>query len=228
MWLEHTVLLGSGKPGIQRQHGGVRQLHSADRVGCITNLPLTAEEDEDVSRPLCAKLSDRITDRLILIAIVVTIIPVRPVTHLDREGPATDLQDRRIIEMPAEAFGVDGRARDDHLQVWPLRQELLEIAQEKVDGETALMGLIDDQGVVSAKQAIMLNLGQQDSIGHHLDQGLVTAVIGKPNLVAHNTSELHVELFGNAVGHTSRGDPSRLGMADLAVDSPTHVKKDLR
>jgi hypothetical protein len=72
--------------------------------------------------------------------------------------------------MLGKALGVDGRRRDDHLQIRPLRQDLAQVAEQEVDVEAALVRLVDDDRVVGAQQRIVLRLGQQDAVGHQLDR----------------------------------------------------------
>jgi len=49
-----------------------------------------------------------------------------------------------------EAFGVDGRRRDDDLQVRTARQQLLQVTEQEVDVQTAFVRFVDDDGVVGA------------------------------------------------------------------------------
>jgi hypothetical protein len=53
--------------------------------------------------------------------------------------------------MLRKALGVDGRRGDDDLQVGPARQQLLEIAEQKVDVQAALVRLVDDDRVVGVQ-----------------------------------------------------------------------------
>ena len=55
-------------------------------------------------------------------------------------------------EVPARTLRFDRRRGDDQLQVRPLRQDPLEVAEDEVDVEAALMRLVDDDGVVFAQQ----------------------------------------------------------------------------
>ena len=80
----------------------------------------------------------------------------RAVADLDRVGAAGDLDDRRRLppvgEVLGEALGVDGRRGDDQLEVGPARQQLLEVAEQEVDVEAALVRLVDDDRVVAAQR----------------------------------------------------------------------------
>ena len=198
----------------------------------VTDLALTREEDEDVAAALGPQLLDRQPDAGHLVAVVLGVAPAeRPVADLDRVGAAGDLDDRRrravAGEVPGEPLGVDRRRGDDELEVGPARQQLLEVAEEEVDVEAALVRLVDDDRVVAAQVAVALQLGQQDAVGHHLDQRVAGGVVGEPDLVADRLAELGVELLGDPLGHRPGGDPPGLGVPDGALDAPAELEADL-
>src|SRR3546814_19734881 len=60
---------------------------------------------------------------------------------------------RRAAEVCGEALGVDGGRGDDHLQVAAPLQQLLQVAEQEIDVEAALVGLVDDDGVVGRQPA---------------------------------------------------------------------------
>jgi hypothetical protein len=128
----------------------------------------------------------------------------------------------------AEPFGVDRRGGDHHLEVGPLREQLLEVAEDEVDVEAALMRLVDDQGVVRRQQPIVLQLGEQDAVGHQLDQGVRPGPVGEPHLVPDDAAERGVQLLGDALGNRAGRDPARLGVPDHARDAPAELQADLR
>ncbi len=86
MGLENTVLLGRGQPCIQRQDLQARLV--GERISGVPDLPLAAEEDQDVARPFTGELGNGVGDGLNLVARLGTRALVgigdRPVTHLDR------------------------------------------------------------------------------------------------------------------------------------------------
>ena len=65
-----------------------------------------------------------------------------------------------------------------------LGQQLGEVAQDEVDVEAALVRLVDDQRVVLAEHPVAGQLGQQDAVGHQLDQRVVADLVGEPHLPA--------------------------------------------
>jgi hypothetical protein len=68
-----------------------------------------------------------------------------------------------------KTVGVDGGRGDDDLEVGPARQDLAQVAQQKVDVQAAFVRLVDDDGVVGLQQRVGLGFGQQNAVGHELD-----------------------------------------------------------
>ena len=226
------MLLGRRQPRVQRQDLGAAQVRAVQHVGGVADLALAGEEHQDVARALGAQLLDGLEDALGLVALVVAFgvvrVDQRPVARLDRVRPAGDLDDRRVVEVLREALGVDGRRGDDDLEVGAARQQLLEVAEDEVDVEAALVGLVDDEGVVLAQRAVGLDLGQQDAVGHQLDQRVLPGLVGEPHLVPDGVAELGLQLAGDPVGDRARCQPARLRVADLAADAAAELEADLR
>ncbi len=90
------------------------------------------------------------------------------------------------------------------------------------------MRLVDDQRVVPAQVAVRLDLGQQDAVGHQLDQRVLTGLVAEPHLVAHRRPERGLHLLGHALGHRPRRQPPRLRVPDLAAHTAAQLQADLR
>ncbi len=244
--LEHPVLLGRGQPGVQRQH--VQVVLAGQRVGGVPDLPLAAEEHQDVARPVPLQLGYRVQDALHLVprfALRVVRVGQRPVPDLDRVRPPGHLQHRCSIALLAffasgallvcfgsaksvpEPLRVDGGRGDDDLEIGAARQQPLEVAQDEVDVQAALVCLVDDQRVVTAEQAVALQLGKQDAVGHHLDQRAVAGRVVEPHLVADRGAQLGAEFGGDPLGHAAGGDPPRLGVPDLPGHPAAQLQADL-
>src|SRR5690554_4798712 len=88
------------------------------------------------------------------------------------------------------------------------------------------MGLIDNQGVITIQKAIVLDLRQQDAIGHDLDPGRLRGVIGKAHLVTDLLANLFTNLLGDAGGDTARGNPARLSVANQPTNATAMVQAD--
>ena len=94
------------------------------------------------------------------------------------------------------------------------REQLAEVAEQEVDVEAALVGLVDDQHLVGAQVAVALDLGEEDAVGHHLDEGVLADPVVEPHGEADGVADLGAELLGDALGHRPGGEPPRLGVAD--------------
>ena len=230
---EDTVLLGGRQTPEERQDLGVGQGHAVQRLCGVPDLTLPGEEHEDVSARVAVlgpQLLDGLADAGDLVNVdtaVIVQLCQRSVAHLDRIGAPGHLDDGRVIEMPRESLRVNGCRRDDDLEIRPARQQLLEVTDDEVDVETAFVGLVDDDRVVSAQVAVTLHLGEQDAVCHDLDQGVGAGVIGEAHLISDGGPELGVQLFGDALRHGPGGDASRLGVADHALDAAAELEADL-
>ena len=233
------MLLGGGQPAEQRKHLRGGQVQGAECLRSVADLALPGEEHEDVlaaavTPRLGPELLDRLDDpgdlvdrlRSLLLALQ------RAVADLDRVGATGDLDDGhrppRRREVVGEPLRVDRRRGDDHLEVRAARQEALEVAEEEVDVEAPLVGLVDDDRVVAPQVAVPLELGEQDAVGHHLDQRVARRVVGEPDLVPDGAAQLDPELLGDALGNRSSGDPAGLGVTDGALDAAAQLQADLR
>ena len=203
----------------------------AQRFGGFANLPLAAQEHQDVPRLLTPQLVDRGEDGRLFIrrGLIVFLVELdRAVTQLDWIAAAGDVDDRCIAEVPRETLRVDRRRRDDQLEVRPFRQQPLEIAEQEIDVERTLVRFIDDDRVVGIEKTVALRLGQQNAIGHQLDEPFGTAVILEAQLVADQLAERCLELFGDPRRHRARRDAPRLRVADDAGHAAPGLQTDFR
>ena len=247
---EDPVLLGGGQATVERQDLGAGQPHTFQGVDDVPDLALAGAEDQHVLAlavppgRLGPQLLDRLGDAGDLVDLDLDRLGVgaatgggglaheRPVADLDRVGPAADLDDRRgptvgVGEVLGEALDVDGRGGDDDLEVGTLGQQLLEVAQDEVDVEAALVRLVDDQGVVAGQQPVPLQLGEQDAVGHHLEQRVLAGLVGEPHLVADRGAELDAQLLADPLGDRACRDPTGLGVADHPLDPAAQLEADL-
>ena len=89
------------------------------------------------------------------------------------------------------------------------------------------MCLVEDQRVIAQQAPVPLDLGEQDAVGHQLDQCAVTGLVGKTHRVPHDVTEWGTEFVGDALGDGAGRQPSRLGVADGAAHTPTEFQADL-
>ena len=231
--LEDPVLLGVREARVEGEDLGEAELLLDQRVGGVADLALAGEEDQDVARPLALELVHGVADRGDLVAVAfcrVLIGPFqeRPVADLHRVRPAADLDDRGVAEVPGEALGIDGGGGDDDFQVRPLRQQLGQIAEQEVDVEGPLVGLVDDDRVVGAQLAVGLDLREEDAVRHQLHEGRVRVhLVGEADLPADRLPDLGPQLLGDPLGDGAGGDPAGLRVPDHAPDAAAELHADL-
>ena len=194
--------------------------------------------------PSGGQLPDGVDDRLGLVAddrlpflVVLGELHQRAVADLDRVGPSGHLDDRRglavaVREVLGEPLRVDRGRGDDQLEVGALGQQPPQVAEQEVDVEAALVGLVDDDRVVLLQLPVALQLGEQDAVGHQLDPARLRRPVGEPDLVADQVAELGLQLRGDPLGHRAGRDPAGLGVPDQAAaragPAAAELEADLR
>ena len=221
--VEHAVLLGLAEAREQRQHLGVARQRAvrqvlAQMLGSVADFAFAGHEDQYVPRWTARPdFIDRFGNRIV--QIVVAAFLEGPIALLHRIGAPRHQQHRRglvlgIGKVLGKTIRVDGGRGDDQLQIGPLRQDLLQIPEQEVDVQAALVRLVDDERVVGAQQRVGLRFGQQDAVGHQLHAGAGRQPVVEAHLVAHHLAQRRLQLVGNALGHAGGGDAARLRVAD--------------
>ena len=240
--IEYAVLVARRQPRIQRQNFSVTILAFFQRLMCIADFALAGQEDQHVAHlrladDLVAGRHDAVEHRapaFVRIAVAVAVVAVItaciqwPITHIDRITSAFHVHYGRIAEVLRKPIGIDGGRGHDHFQIAPLLQQLLEITQQEIDIEAALVRLVDDDGVVRRQPAVGLYFGKQNAVGHELDSGPVADVVVETHLIADQPADLRFQLFGHASRHRARGDPARLGTADHPGGATASSEAQLR
>ena len=197
---EDPVLLGGRQPRVQRQDLGAGAAFAAPAASAsaVSRISRSPERKTRMSPgPSAASSSTASHDRLDLVADVLLVAVVVLVARRPRPAagsaprPGTCARRprrparRRRRSARREPLRVDRRRGDDHLEVGPAGQQLLEVAEDEVDVEAALVRLVDDERVVLAQHPVALDLGQQDAVGHQLDQACASLdLVGEAHLVA--------------------------------------------
>ena len=78
---------------------------------------------------------------------------------------------------------------------------MAQVAQQKIDVQTALMRLVNDDRVVGFKKRVGLGLSQQNAVSHELDRGIAAQAVLKAHFVADNITQRCFQLFGNPLGN---------------------------
>ena len=192
----------------------------------FADFALAGQEDQRVARAFAMSVGHRIDDGVVHVTIVV--FTEWAIARLDGEQAARNLDHGCALEVLAEALRIERRGSNDDFQIAPLRQELLEEAEQKVDVERTLVRLVDDQCVIAAQERIGLRLGKQDAVGHQLDAGAGGHAIGETNLEADHAAKLGLEFLGDARRGGACGDAARLSVTDQPLRSTPEAEADLR
>ena len=90
------------------------------------------------------------------------------------------------------------------------------------------MGLVEDEGVIAQQPPVALNLGEQDAVGHQLDQRAIADLIGEPHGVTDGLAQRGAQFVGDPLADRAGGQPPWLGMPDCAANASANVEADLR
>ena len=224
------MLLGLTQPRIERQDFRVSQLAPLQVMMHIANVPLAGQKYQYIpghGQAITALLALNLLQHLFDLPGQFLTVSRWAIAHFHRESPPGYFQHWRITEVIGKAFMVDGGRGNNELEIGALRQQLLEIAEQKIDIQAALVGLIDDQGVVVVEKAIPLDLIEQHAIGKYLDQAGLADLLGKAHLEAHGAAERTVQLFRYPACHRSCRQAPWLGVTDGALDAPPQLQADL-
>ena len=130
--------------------------------------------------------------------------------------------------MLREALGVDRRRGDDELQILAFLQQALQVTEQEVDVEAALVRLVNDDRVVGLEQRVMLRLSQQYTVRHQLDQRIRRRAILEADFDTDAFANAGIQLFGNAPSHRTGGQTTGLRVTNQPLHAPTQFQTDLR
>ena len=133
---------------------------------------------------------------------------------------------RSVGKMLAESFGIDRGRRDDQVQIRATRERLLEVSQQEINVQRSFVGLVQDNDFVLIQEAITLRLGQQNAVGHQLDQRIAIGLVLKANLEADLPAQRHAQLLGQPGPNAAGGDPPRLRVPDDPQPAQTGRQTD--
>ncbi len=224
--LEYTILFVGRKPRIQGQDFGLAILAPLQRQMRIADFAFTRQEHQRIAQRVSRVDLVHHRDDLFGKAGIGTLGGRTP-AQFHRMTAAFHFDHRRIVEVLGKARGVDGGRRDDQLEITALGKQALEIADQEIDVEAALVRLVENDRVVGAEPGIALGFRQQDAIGHELDQRSIADPLIETHLEADQLTHGRAQFAGNASSHRARGNPARLGAADHAGHAATGRKTQL-
>ena len=229
--MEHLVLFFGAQAGVQRQNLSTAQIGPTQHLGSFTNLTLTGQKDQNIPRA-CAPLTfplnlfdlfHRLQNPLMQVLVEVALIVLfqfhqRTIDYIYWESTAGNFDHRCVAEMLGEAIRIDSGGGDDQFQIRAFRQQLFQVTQQKIDIEAAFVGLINNDHFVSVQKTVILGFSQQDTIGHQLNERVISDLIGKTYLITYLFAQRYFQLFCHTVGNGSGCQTAGLGMTNQSLD----------
>ena len=131
--------------------------------------------------------------------------------------------------MLLELHRIDGRRRDDELQVAAFGQQCGQIAEKEIDVQASFVRLVDHDGVVGAELRVALDLCQQNAVGNDPEPRGLGRIVGETHLIADLVAQSYSHFGGDAFGYGACGDTARLRVHDLAaMRASPELQQDLR
>ena len=89
------------------------------------------------------------------------------------------------------------------------------------------MRLVNNERGVLVQQLIVLNFGEQNTVGHEFDSAVLAHLRGETHLVAHGLTNFLSQLFGDALRHRTCGKAARLGVPNHTFLGKTEFQAHL-
>src|SRR5690606_12329392 len=159
MRLENFLLLVAGKTRIQWQNFCLLQLALAQGQCQISDFTLTAEEYQNVSRQLVLLPFNLLKSLygleygsrqpvLVILQIQFSRILIQDIHRIGTTGHTDHWG---VVKVSGEFLNVDGCRGHNNLELATLTAQALQITQQEIDIQTALMRLIDNNDFVFAE-----------------------------------------------------------------------------
>jgi hypothetical protein len=199
--LEHQGLIFRGHLAVKRQDFRV-DLGGLEILDGLLDLALSGLEDEDVAT-LLEKLHG-VTQEIVLGG-----------THLDRELPAGDVDDRSVVEILRELVSLDSGAHEHQLEVDALLQLQLTPGHQDLHVEVPLVGLVEHEHVVLERRPIRPLLTHEhahlrEPIGAEEAAGPGAVVTLQRSTIADRATDLLAELERDALRDRAGREAARL------------------
>ncbi len=196
--MEDPLLFGMRQAGVQRQHVDAPLEPQAfempsGTMGNFADVALGRQKNQDVATAFAADVvdaCDHVPSQIVLVVVVfgasVDVDP-RQVACFDWIAAAFDGQDRSRLTFDRKMFGkplrVDRCRRDDHAELGAALDDPVQVAEQEIDVQRPLVRFVDQDRIVGPQITIRLSLGQQDAVGHQLDERVGRGLVTKANFV---------------------------------------------
>ena len=221
-----AVLGAAGQARIKRHDFGVVPVTGQgfrQMPFTVADIALAGQKHQDVARAFAPELAHTVLDCQRQVGVLFR----RAITHRDRIAAPFHVDHRRAAEKPREAIRVDRGGGHDHFQIRTLVEKLLEIAEQEIDVERALVGLVDNDGFVAVEKPVAGRLRQQNAVGHQLDLGGLAQLLFEAGLEPHEFAERRLQFVGDPLADAARRQPTRLRVADQSTRAEPRLHENL-
>ncbi len=160
---EDALLIARAEPAKQRDDLRLTGKAALKLIAGLADVPFARHEDQQIARAGLVKDALRRLHCGIHIADLALLLGRRVqrlVLHLHRIQPSGDFDDRRVVEVSREGLRVNRGGGDDQLQVLAPGEQALQVAEQEINVQAALVRLIEDDRIVFREVGVALGLRQ--------------------------------------------------------------------
>ncbi len=189
---EDPLLLRCRQSRVERQQLACGRRLAPQQLERLLYLPLARQEDKRVARDparieceLRGGTHHGACERRRRIVVGID----RPVADFDGVTAPLDLDDWCAAEVLGKAPRLDRCGRDHDPELGAPGHQPSADSEQEIEIEVALVRFVENERVVASEPGIALELSEQHTVGHQLDQRSRAGAIDEPDLVADQVAE---------------------------------------
>ena len=148
---EDALLIARTEPAEQRDDLRFAGEAAFEQVAGLADVAFARHEDQHVAAVGFVKNAFRRLHRGVHVADVAPLFGRRVqrlIANFHRIQPAGDFDDRRVVEVPRKGLRVNRGRGDDQLQILAPGQQALQVAEQEINVQAALVRFVEDDRVV--------------------------------------------------------------------------------
>ena len=168
---KNLLLILQGQPGENRDCLGIGKAPPLHHLGALPNLPLPGEKNQDIT--LRIQIGHKLHAAQDMFTQSLPTFPLRQKNILHWKSSPFHFHHRTISEELRKAPRIQSRRRNHHAKILPLRHQLFQIPQQKINIQGPFVGLINNDGIILLQRTISLRLRQKNPVRHKLHSRLL-------------------------------------------------------
>ena len=140
-------------------------------------------------------------------------VGIKIILDVDRVHAALGFEHATVVIKFFEELGIERCRGHNQFEFGAGLQNRLENAKQDVDIQRAFMRFVNHDRRILAKESVVAEFLQQDTVGHHLNGGRAIALLPETNLGAHK--RFVFQFFAQAVCNRNRRQAPRFRDTDL-------------